>query len=139
MSEYITVSMTLPKRLYQRANALAQEQNRKVDALTTEALEALIPDVYISPDRERMEQEQAAYERMRESLWATHQGQYVAIHGGELVDADADLMTLVQRINARYPAEIVHIRQVTRGPDRELRVRSPRLERLPEGLDDASL
>lgn len=130
MSEYVTVTMSLPKRLYRRATALAQEQNRPVDALVAEALEEAIPAFYVSPDRPRMEQEQAAYERLRESLLETQEGQYVAIHGGQLVDADTDMMALVKRINTRYPHEVVHIRQVTRGPDRELRIYSPRLERL---------
>lgn len=74
-----------------------------------------------------MEQEQAAYARLRDSLLETHEGQYVAIHGGQLVDADADEIALLRRINARYPDDIVHIRRVTRGPDRELRIYSPRL------------
>lgn len=126
MSEYVTVTMSLPKRLYRRATALAQEQNRQVDDLVAEVLAEAIPAVYVSPDRARMEQEQAAYERMRESLLATHEGQYVAIHGGELVDADADLMTLVGRINADYPDQVVHIRLVRRGPEPVLHFRSPR-------------
>ena len=130
MSEYVTVTMSLPKRLYRRAAALAQEQARPVDALVAEALEEAIPEVYVSPDRARMEEEQAAYERLRESLLETHEGQHVAIHGGELVDADAELMALVQRVISRFPSEVVHSGPVTRGPDRKLRVRSPRLEKL---------
>lgn len=130
MSEYVTVTMSLPKRLYRRAVALALEQLRPVDALVAEVLEEAIPQVYVSPNRARMEEEQAAYERLREPVLETHKGQHVAIHGGELVDADVDLMALVQRINSRYPTEVVHIRQVTREPERELRIRSPRLERL---------
>lgn len=126
ISEYITVSMTLPKRLYRRAAALAQEQNRQVDALVAEALEEAIPAVYVSPDRPLMEQEQAAYERLRPSLLETHDGQYVAIHGGELVDADVDQMALARRIIATYPGRVVHIRLVGREPEPDLHFRSPR-------------
>ena len=126
MSEYVTVTMSLPKRLYRRATALAQEQNRQVDDLVAEVLAEAIPAVYVSPDRARMEQEQAAYERMRESLLATHEGQYVAIHGGELVDADTDKMALVRRIVAAYSDRVVHIRLVSREPEPDLHFRSPR-------------
>lgn len=74
-----------------------------------------------------MEQEQAAYEHiMREELLATQEGQYVTIHGGELVDADADQMALARRINADYPDRVVHIRFVRRGPNPVLHFRSPR-------------
>lgn len=74
-----------------------------------------------------MEQEQAAYEHiMREELLATQEGQYVTIHGGELVDADADQMALARRFNADYPDRVVHIRFVRRGPNPVLHFRSPR-------------
>lgn len=126
MSEYVTVTMSLPKRLFRRATALAQEQERPVDALVADALEEMIPSVYVSPDRARMEQEQAAYERLRESLLATHEGQYVAIFGGELVDADVDQMALARRIIANYSDQVVHIRLVRREPEPDLHIRSPR-------------
>ena len=125
MSETVTVS--IPAALYRRARDLARARRQSTDAVIAEALEQAIPAVYVSPDRERMEQEQAAYERLRESLLATHEGQYVAIHGGALVDADADELALARRIIAAYPGQVVHVRQVLRAPEPELRMRSPRL------------
>lgn len=126
MSEYVTVRMTLPKRLFHRATALAQEQNRQIDALVAEVLEKAIPAVYVSPDRPRMEQEQAAYEQLRPFLVERHEGQYVAIHGGKLVDADIDQLALARRILANYPGQVVHIRLVRREPEPDLKFRSPR-------------
>lgn len=127
MSDYVTIS--IPESLYRRARDLARLNQQPVDVVIAEALEQAFPVFHVSPDRERMEQEQAAYARLRESLLATHEGQYVAIHGGELVDADADEMALVRRIDARFPNKVVHMRQVTREPDRVLSVYSPRLVR----------
>lgn len=123
------VTILLPDTIYRQAQAAARQAQRPVPEVLAEALENAFPAVYVSPDREVMEREEAAYERLRESLLATHEGQYVAIHGGELVDADADQMALMRRINDRYPDAVVHLRRVTREPDREIRVHSPRLIR----------
>ncbi len=128
MSTQVTV--TLPDSVYQQAQVAARRARRPVPEVLAEALEQAFPAVYVSPDREHMEQEQAAYERLHESLLTTHEGQYVAVHRGKVVDADADKMLLVRRINVRYPSEVVHIRQVNREPERELRIYSPRLEPL---------
>ncbi len=127
MSDYVTIS--IPESLYRRARDLAELNRQPVDAMIAEALEQAFPVFYVSPERETMAKEQEAYARMRESLLATHEGLYVAIHGGELVDADANEMALLRRIDARFPNKVVHMRQVTREPDRVLSVYSPRLVR----------
>jgi predicted transcriptional regulator len=121
------VTITLPDAVFRQAQATARQARRPVPEVLVEALAQAFPAVYVSPDREAMEREQEAYERLRESLLATHEGQYVAIHGGELVDADADQMALVRRIKAGYPDRVVHIRQVRRDPEPELIFRSPRI------------
>ena len=69
-----------------------------------------------------MEEEQAAYERQREEIIAQYEGEYVAVHGGKVVDHDLDEIALLRRINANYPNDVVHMRLVTRRPDREIRV-----------------
>lgn len=127
MPNYVTIS--IPEPLYRRARELARLSQRPVDEVITEALEGAFPAFDVNPEREQLEREQAAYARLRESLLETHEGQYVAIHGGELVDADVDQTALLRRIDARFPNEVVHLRRVTREPDRELRIYSPRLIR----------
>jgi uncharacterized protein (DUF3084 family) len=127
MSDYVTVS--IPESLYRRARELARVNHQHVDEVIAEALEQAFPVFYVDPERERMQQEQAAYARLRDSLLITHEGQYVAIHGGEVVDADADETALLRRIDARFRDEVVHLRRVTREPERELRIYSPRLIR----------
>ena len=125
MSEYVTIS--IPESLYRRARDLARLNRQPVDAVIAEALDQAFPVFHVSPERERMEQEQAAYMRLRESLLATHEGQYVAIHGGRVVDADPDEATLAIRVSESYPGQVVHIHQVNREPERDLVIRSPRL------------
>jgi hypothetical protein len=45
-------------------------------------------------------------------LWAQYPEQYVAIHGGKLVDHDPDMGALLKRIDAQYPGTFVMMRQV---------------------------
>jgi hypothetical protein len=69
----------------------------------------------------------AVFEARLEELQQTHLGEYVAFHQGELVDHDTDHRQLVQRIKARYPQEVVLIRQVTPQAQPPLHLGSPRL------------
>lgn len=120
------VTVTLPDPVYRQVQAAARRARRPVSAVLADALTQAFPAFSVSPDRERMEREQEAYERLHGSLLETHEGQYVAIHGGQLVDADADEVALARRIIAAYANEVVHIRKVRREPEPELRIRSPR-------------
>jgi hypothetical protein len=121
------VTLTLPDSVYKQVEAAARRMQRPVADVLTDAVTHAFPTVYVSPDRERMEQEQQAYERQREKLIAEYEGEYIAMHGGLVVDHDQDQTALVRRIDAQYALdEVVHIRLVTRAPDRELRIYSLR-------------
>ena len=77
---------------------------------------------------EKMKTETTAFERMYDQLVAQYLGQHVAIHDGELVDHDADLLALRKRIRQRFGRMPILLRQVT--PERELPeliIRRPRL------------
>ena len=73
-----------------------------------------------------MEREIAAFEAMHASLWSQYPHQYVALHGGKVIDHDADEATLIERIDSQYPEAIVLIRQVLRHLPQTLVFRSPR-------------
>ncbi len=80
------------------------------------------------PKQHLMMQEAAAFEAMHEQLKQRYLNQFVAVHNGEVVDSDADVSSLMERIREAYPDEIVLIRQVEDQLPRDLVVRSPRLE-----------
>lgn len=139
MTEQFTI--TIPESLYRRARALAQSRHRSFDVFIADALDrglhqAAAEDAYESPfategeDSEKLTRETAAYEAMHDQLIAEYFGKHVAIYNGQLVDHDPDLLTLVGRIDALYPDEVVLIKQVAPLPERVLRVYSPRLERI---------
>ena len=76
-----------------------------------------------------MEKEAAAYDAMREEMVEKYLGQYVAVFRGQVIDHDADVGALVDRLDKQYPDDVVLVREVHEGPDRVLRMRSPRLVR----------
>lgn len=83
--------------------------------------------LYVSPDREAMLQEQAAYQTMLPELLAQYKNQYVAIHQGKVVDHDTSQVALVIRLDDSHPDAVVLVQQVTEEPEKVLRMRSPRL------------
>jgi hypothetical protein len=77
-----------------------------------------------------MEQNVAAYKAMHSELVKDYLGQYVAICNGQLVDHDRDPMALLERVRNRYLEQVVLRRNVEPTPERELRIRHPKFERL---------
>ena len=78
---------------------------------------------------EKIKAEQAIFEKMRSALLEKYRGQYVAVHNGQVVESAPDLRSLHHQVFARFGfTPILHI-QVTDEPERELVMRSPRLER----------
>ncbi len=121
------ITLTLPDSVYRQVEAAARRARRPVPDVLVDIVTDAFPRVYVSPNRERMLQEQRAYEQQRVELILKYEGEHIAMHGGMVVDHDYDVTALVQRINARFSLDdVVHIRLVTRAPDRELRVFTPR-------------
>lgn len=50
----------------------------------------------------RFEQEVAAYERIHCQLMEKYEGQWVAIYGGQVIDADVDDVALFDRVIDQY-------------------------------------
>ena len=130
-----TVLVSIPEALYHQARELARARHQSTDVVISEALaQGLAPNpVYPampSPEDEAaMAEEISAYEAMHSHLLATHAGQFVALFQGHLIDHDPDETALIRRLDAAYPAKVVLVRRVEPLPERELRIRSPRLER----------
>jgi len=55
----------------------------------------------IQAQDEAWEKERAAFHRLKPQLLQTHKGLYVAIHGGQVVDADADNLALARRVMSK--------------------------------------
>jgi deoxyadenosine/deoxycytidine kinase len=109
------------------ARKLAEwSQAREVDpsVIADEAIRA-----YLQAQAQRvMDQEIAAFRKLHPQLLETIPDEYAAIHDGELVDHDPDLVTLYGRISQRFGSFPVLMRQVKPEPEQVFVIRSPRIE-----------
>jgi hypothetical protein len=78
---------------------------------------------------QKLEAEAQAFERMHPQLVKQYLGQFVAVHEGQIADADVDFEALFLRLQERLGDVPVLIRPVGTEPTPELRAPSPRLER----------
>ena len=128
------ILVTLPDKVYQRVQWLAQARQQDVAEAIAEYLDATLP--VAEPSRQAvatiagqkavLAREKAAYIKMYPMLKEKYFGQHVAIYQGELIDSDTDYGQLYERIRERYPKEIVWLATVTEEPIETIIVRSPR-------------
>jgi hypothetical protein len=129
MTQQITVSLS--DRAYRRVKQWADARRQDVGEAIVDFLDEnlpntaspLIPPATADAD---VEQEKAAYLRLYPHLKAEYESQYVAIHGGQLVDHDVDYGALFERIDEKYPDSFVWLTRVEDKPMRTIRARSPR-------------
>jgi hypothetical protein len=62
-----------------------------------------------APEPSKGEREYQAFLRLLPELLRTHQGQYVAIHDGQVVDTDTSDIVLVQRVHGRFGYIPIHV------------------------------
>lgn len=126
-------TLEIPAELYERIERLAAVRETPVAYLLEDAL-ALVEDQPIELVRsEALSREEAAYRAMHSDLFEKYAGQYVAVHDGQLVGVDEDESALEARVNARFPDQIILLKQVQQSPMREVHYRSVRIIR--EGQD----
>lgn len=98
-----------------------------IDEINGNRIEPFEP--YIGPEYPQMVAEEAVFDRLLPVLQKQYLHQFVAIYGQQVVDHDLDELTLLERIDANYPDQVVLIRQVRTEPEPILFFRSPRLVR----------
>jgi len=64
----------------------------------------------------QFEREHRAFEHLREELLKTHQGQFVAVLNGQVVDADPDQGELAQRVYAKFGYRPIYMDEVREKP-----------------------
>ena len=62
---------------------------------------------------EAWEKERAAFHRLKPQLLQTHKGLYVAIHGGQVVDTDADNLALARRVMSNLKGKPFYLQLVS--------------------------
>lgn len=110
------VNVPLSNDLYEQIRRRAAQLDKDVGQLPAEHVTATFP-LETAAETDPVERERAAYRRLHPTLHDRYRGQFVAIHGQQLVDHDADKMALVARIDERYPDRFVLIRRVQTDPE----------------------
>ncbi len=112
------------KALIEELEQVAAARNTSPEELLNKAVSQFLYKVAL----EKMKAETAAFEHMHAQLLTDYLGEHVAIHNGQLVDHDRDLLALRKRIRQRFGRMSILLREVT--PERELPellIRRPRL------------
>lgn len=120
------LTINLPENVYHSVLAHAREIGVPVADIVADTVSKQFQRPPVAPTRPAMLRETAAFVRMHPELVTTYLNQYVAVTGGELVDHDVDIVALADRVEARFPEQVVLIRRVEVEADRILRFRSPR-------------
>ena len=93
-----------------------------------QVLELAVRRYFDAIEQEAIHDETEAFWGMYEQLRAQYIGQYVALYQGSVVDHDADVSRLEQRVRERFGLLPVLIAPVEPAPPRELQWRGGRVE-----------
>lgn len=69
-------------------------------------------DAWRREQLQRLEPNRSAFQRLLPELLKTHEGQFVAIHKGKVIDSDSDDRELAKRVMANLGDEPVYIQKV---------------------------
>ncbi len=124
----VQVTLTISDALYRKARDHAQLTNQDPANILADAIVLGETPSTLTSKQVAMAKEKAAYQALHETLRVEHEGKFVAIYQGKLVDQDEDQTTLLLRIRLHYPEQVVLITQVLPGAEEVYTFRSPRLE-----------
>ncbi|MGB0383417.1 MAG: hypothetical protein ACPGWR_01215 [Ardenticatenaceae bacterium] len=119
------LTVTLKPELAEQITHFTNGNQSTVEAFVDQAVREHLHEMA----RQKIRAETKAFEQQREMLLATYLGQYVAVHDAQVIDHDADLLTLHLRIFERLGDIAVLLKKVTTEPEQDLVVRSPRFVR----------
>lgn len=107
--------LVIEPQLYSRVEQAADEHKIGIDRILTDALRRYLWEL----DRRKISAESQVYQRRHAELKAQYQGQYIAMHGGQVVDHDSDVTVLRERVRQRFgrrPVMITWVEEVAEPP-----------------------
>ncbi len=118
-------TISLRPDLLEALDQTARQEDMDVEELVNVAVGQFLVRIR----QKKIQAEARAFDAMKADLLAKYPREYVAIHNGEVIDHDPDLRTLHLRVYKKHGRIPVLLKQVLPGPERELVIHSPRLER----------
>ncbi|MGB8647670.1 MAG: hypothetical protein WCF84_20720 [Anaerolineae bacterium] len=110
-----------------------EEQLKDIAARHQTNLEALVNDwleeQLWQEQRRKIEQEAERFRAQHAQLYAKYRGRFIAMRDGVVIDDDAEILLLHQRIRARYGDEPILITPVTEEAVQTFRVLGARRQR----------
>lgn len=121
MEQRLTLSSELQVAVSQLAEQSGTDEQELVSRAVRDYLDRLAEDKILA--------ETKAFRAMQADLLVRYNNQYIAVHNGRVIDHDPDLRTLHLRVYSRLGRTPVLLKRVTNEPERDLIIRSPKLER----------
>ncbi len=103
---------------------MAQSLSRPPEEIVNEAISEHLERL----SEQKLEAEIEAFEELYPTLKAHYPHQFVAVHNGQVVDADPEFEPLFLRIQSHFGDAPVLIRLVGNSPEEEWVFRSPQME-----------
>ncbi len=119
-----TNMIALQPKLVEQVRWIAKSERGTIEDFVNKAIRERLRRL----EDQKLEAEARVFERMHPQLVEQYLGQFVAVHDGQVVDADVDFEALFLRLQNRFGDIPVLIRLVGANPILELRAPSPRLE-----------
>jgi len=117
-------TISIPESVLNDLNEMVKLENVPIE----QVLDRAVTHYRRELGRRKIDAEIAAYKHKYPRLRAKYMGNYIAMHKGRVVDHDRELEALNRRIRARFGRTPVLMRLVESVVEREIIVRSPRLE-----------
>lgn len=118
------LTISLKQDLADQISSLAGKSQANAEAFVDKALRTYLAQFR----REKIRAETEAFNQQYQQLLAEYEGQYVAVHNGQIIDHHDDLRTLHLRVFDQLGHTPVLLKKVRGQPDRELVFRSPRIQ-----------
>ncbi|MFZ4657273.1 MAG: DUF5678 domain-containing protein [Caldilineaceae bacterium] len=116
--------IVIEDNLFAQLQRKARGSGADIEELAHEAIQRYLQE----DEQQKMQQEIAAFHDLHQTLLQQFPSQYVAVHGGQVVDHDDEQLALYLRVRQSYPDEIVLIRQVRPEAERSWTMRTRKFE-----------
>jgi hypothetical protein len=114
-------TVTVKEEVVEQIDHLTSSTN--LEEVVEQALRMYLEEIGLK----KMRHETVAFQQMLPDLLNQYDGEYVAVHQGEVIDHDVDLRALHLRVFEALGHAAVLLKKVAAQPEQDLVFRSPRL------------
>ena len=119
-----STTLAVPEDTILGLDQVADHMGTTPDALASKAIRRLLRE----EAEHKVRIEEQCFRAQRASLLEQYAGRFIAMHDGQVFDADDDELTLYLRVRERFPAIGILIKQVVVETETVWVMRSPHLE-----------